>query len=196
MPYYCVIYLIERFLKGCENMLIQEDSLSIRPLQNGDQLFLVKWLSNPEVIQYYEGRDRPFSLAEVEKNFFQQDDRETRCLIQYNETSIGYLQFYEIGEEEREVYGYYNRSERIYGMDQFIGEPYFGNKGIGTGLITLVSQYLLEEKDAYRVVVDPQTCNERAIRCYEKCGFEKVRILPKREPHEGVYRDCWLMECC
>ena len=38
--------------------------------------------------------------------------------------------------------------------------------------------YLIEEKGADRIVMDPQTWNERAIRCYEKCGFEKGEIAP------------------
>ena len=45
-----------------------------------------------------------------------------------------------------------------------------------------------------RVIMDPQRTNSRAIRCYEKCGFKKVRILPKHEFHEGELRDCWLIE--
>lgn len=54
--------------------------------------------------------------------------------------------------------------------------------------------YLIHDKNADRVVMDPHVRNTRAIRCYEKCGFKKVEILPKRELHEGEYQDCWLME--
>lgn len=84
--------------------------------------------------------------------------------------------------------------EVIYGMDQFIGEVSYWNKGIGTKLISSVAEYLIREKGADRLVMDPQTQNQRAIHCYEKCGFEKVKLLPKRELHEGEYRDCCLME--
>lgn len=55
-------------------------------------------------------------------------------------------------------------------------------------------EYLIEQKQADIVVMDPQTWNERAIRCYEKCGFKKVKIMPKHEFHEGEYRDCLLIE--
>ena len=67
-------------------------------------------------------------------------------------------------------------------------------KGIGTELVSLVVNYLIEEKGADRIVMDPQTSNKRAMRCYEKCGFEKVKHLPKHELHEEVYQDCWLIE--
>ena len=65
-------------------------------------------------------------------------------------------------------------TEIIYGTDQFFGEPSYWNKGIGTRLVSAMVKYLIEEKGANRIVMDPQTWNERAIRCYEKCGFEKV----------------------
>lgn len=80
-------------------------------------------------------------------------------------------------------------------MDQFIGESGYWNQGIGTLLVRLVVAYLMREKGANRIVMDPQIKNERAIRCYEKCGLKKVKLLPKRELHEGEYRDCWLLEC-
>ena len=79
-------------------------------------------------------------------------------------------------------------------MDQFIGESTYWNKGIGTQLVRAMVAYLIEEKGADRIVMDPQTWNERAIRCYEKCGFKKVKLLPENELHEGEYRDCWLIE--
>lgn len=55
-------------------------------------------------------------------------------------------------------------------------------------------KYLVEHKQADRVVMDPQTRNTRALKCYEKCGFKRIKILPKHEFHEGEYQDCWLIE--
>ena len=118
----------------------------------------------------------------------------TRCIIEFDEVPIGYVQFYEVDEDERRTYGYGDSSEIIYGMDQFIGESTYWNKGVGTQLVSAMVAYLIEEKGADRIVMDPQTWNERAIRCYEKCGFKKVKLLPKNELHEGEYRDCWLIE--
>lgn len=54
--------------------------------------------------------------------------------------------------------------------------------------------FLIQQKQADMVVMDPQIKNVRAIHCYEKCGFSKIKMLPKHELHEGEYRDCWLME--
>jgi len=43
-------------------------------------------------------------------------------------------------------------------------------------------------------VMRVQGRHEDAVRCYEKSGFKKVKLLPAHELHEGAMRDCWLME--
>ena len=174
--------------------LIENEDLQVRTLVESDKILLAKWLSNPEVLQYYEGRDNPFDVEKVEQEFFVDEESVTRCLIEFDETAIGYIQFYEIDEEERRVYGYVDSKKVIYGMDQFIGEVSYWNKGIGTKLVSSVVEFLIREKGAGRIVMDPRMQNDRAIYCYEKCGFTKVELLPKRELHEGAYHDCWLME--
>ncbi|GKV54959.1 hypothetical protein NCCP2222_09060 [Sporosarcina sp. NCCP-2222] len=174
-------------------VIAEREKISIRELIEEDKYIMTKWLSDPAVLQFYEGRDRPADLEQVEEDFFGEPDEETRCLILYDDAPIGYLQFYPIEEDERELYGY-EADEVIFGMDQFIGEPDFWNRGIGTQLVQIVVDYLINELHVNRVVMDPQTWNERALRCYEKCGFRKVKLLPKREWHEGEFRDCWLIE--
>jgi aminoglycoside 6'-N-acetyltransferase len=174
--------------------IIENKDFRIRTLVADDKILLTKWLSNPDILQYYEGRDNAFDLEKVKREFFEDEEGVTRNLIEFEEMPIGYVQFYEIDDDERKLYGYADSKEIIYGMDQFIGESAYWNKGIGTKLISSVTAYLIRQKGADRLVMDPQTWNERAIRCYEKCGFEKVKLLPKREFHEGEYRDCWLME--
>ncbi|MCH1626867.1 GNAT family N-acetyltransferase [Ferdinandcohnia quinoae] len=173
-------------------MLIQNGKLKMRKLELKDNVLLAKWLSDSKVLQYYEGRDNPFDVEKVNEVFFAEDDAEVKCIIEYEGKEIGYIQFYQLDEKTRKTYGYEN--EIIYGTDQFIGEVEYWNKGIGKDLINAVVTYLIEEKLANRVVMDPQVWNERAIRCYEKCGFKKVKLLPKHELHEGEYRDCWLIE--
>lgn len=73
-------------------------------------------------------------------------------------------------------------------------ETDYWNKGIGTLLVKAMVEYLVDKQQADKVIMDPQTRNVRALRCYEKCGFKKIRILPNHEYHEGEYLDCWLIE--
>jgi aminoglycoside 6'-N-acetyltransferase len=174
-------------------MLVSAERLSIRMVTADDADVLHKWLTDARVLEFYEGRDRPYTLEMVQEKFFAPDDDTQKCIAEYDGTPIGYIQFYPIEEDERVEFGYADR-EVVYGMDQFIGEPAFWNQGIGTQLVTLLAEYLFARLGATVVVMDPQVRNVRALRCYEKCGFQQVRLLPRRELHEGVLQDCWLIE--
>ncbi|WP_199256861.1 MULTISPECIES: GNAT family N-acetyltransferase [Bacillaceae] len=176
-------------------MIFQKDSLVVRELVETDKDILAKWLSDPHVLEYYEGRDRPHDIEMVTKHFYNRQNREIAgCIIEYEGVEIGYIQFYPLEEDEKKVYGYADNCETIYGTDQFIGEISYWNKGIGKLLVSSMIDFLVKEKGADRVVMDPQSWNMRAIACYEKCGMKKVKYLPKHEMHEGELRDSWLME--
>lgn len=172
----------------------QTEEITVRLLEPEDELILVRWLSDPEVLQYYEGRDQPHDLDQVRAHFYHQEDEASRCIVEYGGRPIGYIQFYELEPEERAAYGYTDSDEIIYGTDQFIGETDCWNRGIGTQLVQSMKSYLTYERHARKIVMDPQAWNERALACYEKCGFRQVKRLPQHELHEGQMRDCWLME--
>lgn len=174
-------------------MLFKKGRLMVRRLAEKDKHLLAKWLSTPEVLEFYEGRDNSFDVEKVERDFYSSDDDEVKCIIEYEGNSIGYIQYYELDEATKKAYGY--ESGRIFGTDQFIGEVDFWNRGIGTLLVSSMTEFLFSQMKADKVVMDPQVWNERAIKCYEKCGFNKVKLLPKHELHEGEFRDCWLIEC-
>ncbi|MGD8189630.1 GNAT family N-acetyltransferase [Brevibacillus ginsengisoli] len=174
-----------------------DSSLCVRSLNEKDIPWLVKWLSDPRVLQYYEGRDRVYNEEKVRKKFYPNHPEEVpninRCLVEYEGSPIGYLQFYPLSVEMLQRYQL-PTSEAAYGMDQFIGEPDYWNQGIGKMVMDSMIGYLSEELKVKRIIVDPRVSNLRAIRCYEKCGFCKRGVLQQHEWHEGVWHDCWLME--
>lgn len=175
-------------------IIVLNDDLRLRALELSDSNTLVRWLSDPEVLSYYEGRDRLHDSALVREHFFDHQDEMSSYIMEYKGTDIGYIQIYPLDEEKAQIYGYQGHSAGLYGMDQFIGETEYWNQGIGSQLITAVVKHLVEKRGASKIVLDPQAWNTRAIRVYEKCGFTKKKYLEKHELHEGELRDCWLME--
>ncbi|WP_349410177.1 GNAT family N-acetyltransferase [Pseudalkalibacillus sp. SCS-8] len=174
--------------------MIEKGPFYIRPLQETDIPYMTKWLSDPEVLEWYEGRDQAHDAERVKQHFFSgADERVNRNLILLEDTPIGYVQYYPLSEKEKRLYGYIDE-EPIFGMDQFIGELKYQNKGIGSSFILLIVDFLFEEWGAKKVVMDPRKRNERALRCYEKCGFRRVKELKAHEKHEGKWEDCILME--
>lgn len=51
-------------------IIFQNNEICLRSLEAKDAKLLVKWLSNPMVLQYYEGRDRAHDIELVQKHFF------------------------------------------------------------------------------------------------------------------------------
>jgi aminoglycoside 6'-N-acetyltransferase len=174
-------------------ILYEHGDITVKSLKTEDASHLVKWLSDPVVLEFYGGRDRPYDYEKVMQHFYR-DGEVTSCIVEFRHQAIGYIQFYVIGDEERTEYGYQDDEALIYGMDQFIGEAGCWNQGIGTALVRSMRDYVIKHQQASKIVMDPQAWNSRALRVYEKCGFKKKRLLPKHEWHEGEYRDCWLIE--
>jgi aminoglycoside 6'-N-acetyltransferase len=181
--------------------LISDGELAIRLMRDelGDYQVMAKWLSDARVLEFYEGRDHALSLEQIQSEYLPRirgEEDVTPCLMMLQSAPIGYIQFYLVGEESRNSYGLANDYdlESVYGIDQFIGEVACWNRGLGTRAITQLLRYLFPSKGARKAILDPHVTNLRAIRCYEKCGFRKVKILQAHEMHEGVLRDAWLME--
>ncbi len=174
--------------------LFQQKDIALRTLELEDAPLLLKWLTDPAVLEWYEGRDNPYDADRVQQDFYGENEGETLCLLLWRDRPIGYVQFYPLEDEERELYGYADGPATIYGMDQFIGETEYWGQGIGTRAIASITDYLFQERGADKLVMDPQVRNERAIRVYEKNGFARVKRLEQRELHEGEFRDCWLIE--
>lgn len=172
---------------------MEASRLTIRPLQAQDAPYLVKWLFDERVLRYYEGRDRPHDRELVHEHFYPPVDDASRLLFLHDDHPIGYGQYYPLNEEDRQEYGC-DLTTVIYGMDPFIGEPDYWDKGVGTLIVQSLLAHLSQQVGAQKIVLDPQAWNTRAIRCYEKSGFHKVKWLPQHEWHEGSMRDCWLME--
>ena len=167
--------------------------INIRELEKDDAKDLEKWLSNPVVLEYYEGRDQVFDMDKVQKKFYSYNPQKIRCIIEYEEKKIGYLQYYNLDEEDINLYLDSDCKDVCYGVDLFIGEPNYWNKGIGTEVMKKVIGYLVSDKEAQYVMVVPQCRNIRAIHCYEKCGFKKSKIVEEHELHEGKLESCCLM---
>lgn len=108
---------------------------------------------------------------------------------------IGFMQFYEVsdlppGEPKRLGM---DDGRGTYGIDLFIGRPDLWDQGIGTRAVGAFVRWLFEERGARMVFADPRATNLRAIRCFEKAGLGKIRVLSGHERYEGRLEDCWLM---
>ena len=154
----------------------KKDNIRIITLTEKDFPLMLKWLTDERVLEFYGGRDKKYTLENIKEHYTKEWNSEIiRVIIEYNCKPIGYGQIYKLYNELYKDYNYSNNNEIVYGMDQFIGEPEYWNKGIGTQYIEIVLEFLRKEKNADAVVIDPHKSNLRAIRCYEKAGFRIIK---------------------
>lgn len=176
-------------------MNIVENEICIRTLIDDDFPLMLKWLTDERVLEFYGGRDKKYTLESLKKHYTEPwEDEVFRVIIEYNNVPIGYGQIYKMYDELYTDYHYPKTDEIVYGMDQFIGEPNYWSKGIGTRYIKLIFEFLKKERNANAVILDPHKNNPRAIRAYQKSGFRIIEDLPEHELHEGKKEDCYLME--
>ncbi|WP_413172515.1 GNAT family N-acetyltransferase [Anabaena azotica] len=181
-------------------MLIIKDEIKLRPMRDDkqDYLLMEKWRSDEEVLKFYGGRDDFYDFQKVVQTYKPRilgKEPLFPCIFSYQNIEIGYLQYYALNQlplHIREMYSL-EKTEDVYGIDLFIGETQYWNQGIGTKVLSAVINYIFTGLQAVKIVIDANINNLRAIRCYEKCGFVKIKLLPSHELYEGKYQDCWLM---
>ncbi|MHB8513203.1 MAG: GNAT family N-acetyltransferase [Actinomycetota bacterium] len=173
--------------------LFAQADLSVRRIEPGDVVPLKRWLNDPRVLEWVYGRDQHFDEDRIRVELVDIHDETTRCIVELHEVPIGFAQFSDLLPDEKEAMGY-EPQRRIFGIDQFIGEPELWNQGVGAQLVNAMTKYLCATFHPELIVLDPQLRNERAIHVYDKCGFKPARILPESEHHEGVWETCLLME--
>ena len=145
--------------------------ISFQPLNTEDYTLLLAWLAKPHVKQWWDDGDD--TLEKVAEHYGEEAGEE-RFVIWYQESSsessapIGYIQSYREGDGAM-------------GIDLFLGEERFVNRGIGTQVLQSFIQQAIERHDPPYFVIDPALENARAIRCYEKVGFRRYATVLNEE---------------
>lgn len=155
------------------------NNIHIRKMTDNDYALMAKWLSTREVLEFYGDINSPFSIEEVRKKYELRVRGEILVfpfIVELDGSPIGFMQYYKLQADDLKELGYINNVV-VFGVDQFIGIPKLFNKGYGTIMVSKFIELIIKITDAEIIIVDPEISNERAIRCYEKCGFTKVKTI-------------------
>ena len=163
---------------------------SVRPMIEADIELLIAWRADRRVNEWYGG------LEEATPEALRVDwDDEAWCergIIELESRPVGFVQWYPAEAETAAQYRL-PPGPRYWGIDIFLGEPSLFGQGIGTQVVRMLSNQLLDEHIADIVVIDPHQRNKRAIRSYEKAGFVYSHDLPAHEVQDGITYDGVLM---
>lgn len=138
-------------------------------LTSDDFSLLLEWLSKPHVKQWWnDGED---TIEKIAENYGEEENLERFLLVEETEKAekpIGFFQYYLLPDGS-------------VGIDQFIGEEAYINRGVGETTIRLFIELITQKHNPARIILDPLPENKRAIRCYEKVGFRHYETVKKED---------------
>jgi len=132
---------------------------------------MYKWCSQEFIYEWFE--QRKLSYEEIENKYKNKllANQQQLFFINYNDNKIGFVQIYKYDDNKSKTLIKY---DSIYEYDIFIGEPEYLSRGLGEKIVNYVNNYIYENYLCDCIALRPFKRNERAVKCYEKCGFEIV----------------------
>lgn len=163
--------------------MIAYGSIIIRPIEKHELEIVQKWYNDDEVMYWGSGArpDIMYTLDYLENVWYEEifSDSCSRMMIQTKDgLPIGLIGYNDM-----------NMRERKCRLSIFIGEKGFWGNGYGSDAINAFTKYLFNRWNLNRIEVDTWDGNERAVKCYEKCGFKVEGRLRKARFVDGQYRD-------
>jgi aminoglycoside 6'-N-acetyltransferase-1b/aminoglycoside 6'-N-acetyltransferase-2 len=155
------------------------EPVTLRLMAEHDLPMLHEWLNRPHIVEWWGGEEERPTLEEVLEHYRPRVLAEESVIMyvamQASEP-IGFAQSYTaLGcgdgwwEDESDP--------GVRGIDQSLSNPMQLNQGLGTRLVRALVELLFSDPKVTKIQTDPAPSNHRAIRCYEKAGFVRERVI-------------------
>ncbi len=163
------------------------DRIYLSPRSIEDAEIYTKWMNDFEVTDY-TGRSATVLTLDAEKKYLENkninSDATAFAIVDLKtDEMVGTLSLENVN---------YNHRTAVLGI--FIGNPDYRSNGYGTEAIKLLLDYGFNYMNLNSVNLSVLDCNERAIKCYKKCGFKEAGRLRKSKFVNGKYYDTLLMD--
>jgi len=138
------------------------ERIYLSPRNNEDVEKFTEWMNDFQVTDY-TGRSGATMSLEEEKKYLEENSNPqgTFVIVTLGENKL-------IGTIGLEKINTINRSA-VLGI--FIGDKEYLSKGYGTETIRLILDYGFNYMNLHSIKLELLSCNERALKCYKKCGF-------------------------
>lgn len=143
---------------------------AFRAMTADDLPMIRDWLAEPHVAAWWGDAAEQFALVAGDLG----DPAMKQFIVAADGRPFAYLQCYDPAAWPQGGLGVQPAGTR--GIDQFIGDPAMVDRGHGSAFIRVFVDGLLENGTP-RAVTDPSPDNARAIRAYEKAGFQKQGLV-------------------
>jgi aminoglycoside 6'-N-acetyltransferase len=145
------------------------EAYAFRAMTSADLPLIRRWLAEAHVREWWGDPHEQYALVSGDLDEPAMD----QYIVSIDGEPFAYLQCYDITAWHS---GFGPQPEGTRGIDLFIGEPGMIARGHGAAFIRrFVDDRLMQ--GAPRIVTDPDPANQRAIRAYEKAGFQRDRTV-------------------
>ena len=158
-------------------MQMRNPPVTLRLMTEHDLPMLHDWLNRPHIIEWWGG-ERP-TLGMVREKYLPRvlaEERVTPYIGMLGDTPFAYAQSY-VALDAGGGWWEDETDPGVRGIDQSIADPALLGRGLGTRLVRALVDRLLADPSVTKVQTDPAPDNHRAIRCYEKAGFVRTKII-------------------
>ena len=156
------------------------ERIYLSPRNTEDVEQFTEWLNDFEITDYI-GRSAYITTLEGEKQYLEENLNKN-----YNFFIITLKEDKLIGTVGLENYDAINRTATL-GI--FIGDKDYRNEGYGTEAIKMVLDYGFNYLNLNNIKLDLMSFNERALKCYTKCGFKEYGRRRNCKYINGKYYD-------
>jgi aminoglycoside 6'-N-acetyltransferase-1b/aminoglycoside 6'-N-acetyltransferase-2 len=155
-------------------------AVTLRPMTDDDIPMLHDWLARPHIARWWRGHEqRQATLDETRAQYRAEvlaNERVTPYIAMLGDDAIGYAQSY-VALASGDGWWEDETDPGVRGIDQSLARPELLGKGLGTKLASALVELLFSDPGVTTIQTDPSPDNPRAIRCYEKAGFRKVKMV-------------------
>lgn len=146
---------------------MSQPNITLRKATIDDLPTLLHWDEQPHVIAADPDDD-----WEWEKELPHEPHWREQLVAELDGRPIGFLQIIDPKEEKSHYWG--NVAPNLRAIDIWIGEASDLGKGYGTVMMNLALDRCFSNTAVTEVLIDPLTSNHRAIKFYQRLGFEFV----------------------
>lgn len=156
------------------------ERIYLSPRNNEDVEKFTEWLNDFETTDYL-GRSANITTLDGERQYFEESMNKN-----YNFFIVTLEEDKLIGTVSLEQYDFINRTATL-GI--FIGDKDYRSKGYGTEAIKLILDFGFNYLNLNNIKLNLMSFNERALKCYQKCGFKEYGRRRKCKFINGKYYD-------
>lgn len=166
--------------KSLSETALSGSKVTLRPGDDSDFYLLHKWYNDTELNRLAGWNSSKVTVDRLRYNMSRSFGYDPMNLMIDNEegTPIGTIQLYDFNEQDKNCK-----------LGIRIGDRDYWGKGYGEDAVKTILEYAFMKIDIYRVALQVYEYNERAVKCYLKCGFRCEGRIRQSACIDGKFYD-------